>query len=77
MPGLLIKDFPEELHRRLELRAAANHRSLTREALAILEGGLQDRAGAPTLAEVDRLRVKGRVPLTDALLDIAREDGRP
>ena len=40
MPGLLIKDFPPELHRRLKQEAARCHRSMTRQALALLEQAL-------------------------------------
>ena len=40
MPGLLIKDFPPELHRRLKEEAARHHRSMTRQALALLEQAL-------------------------------------
>ena len=40
MPGLLIKDFPSELHRRLKEEAARYHRSMTRQALALLEQAL-------------------------------------
>ena len=40
MSGLLIKDFPPELHRRLKEEAARHHRSMTRQALALLEQGL-------------------------------------
>ena len=40
MPGLLIKDFPPELHRRLKEDAARHHRSMTRQALALLEQAL-------------------------------------
>ncbi|MFM9887146.1 MAG: FitA-like ribbon-helix-helix domain-containing protein [Burkholderiales bacterium] len=40
MPGLLIKDFPPELHRKLKDEAARHHRSMTRQALALLEQGL-------------------------------------
>ncbi len=40
MPGLLIKDFPPELHRRLKAEAAHHHRSMTRQALALLEQAL-------------------------------------
>ncbi len=77
MPGLLIKDLPKDLHRLLKERAAAHHRSMSREALLILEGSLRDRAGPPTLAEIDNLRVRGDRPLTQRLLDLARDSGRP
>ena len=40
MPGLLLKDFPPELHRRLKQEAARHHRSMTRQALALLEQAL-------------------------------------
>ena len=40
MPGLLIKDLPPELHRRLKAEAAHHHRSMTRQALAMLEQAL-------------------------------------
>jgi len=76
MPGLLIKDVPPELHARLKARAATNRRSLTAEALRILETALGDRAGPPTLAELDTLRIRGRAELTQELLDHARTDGR-
>lgn len=41
MPGLLIKDFPPELHVRLKQEAARHHRSMTRQALVLLEQALQ------------------------------------
>ena len=40
MPGLLIKDFPPELHLKLKEDAARHHRSMTRQALALLEQAL-------------------------------------
>ncbi len=77
MAGLLLKDIPPTLHERLRARAAAHRRSLSAEALTILEEALEDRAGPPTLAEIDAMRVRGRVPLTQELIDAARREGRP
>ena len=37
MPSLVIKDLPADLHRRLKAQAEANHRSMTKEAIALLE----------------------------------------
>ena len=74
---MLIKEMPEELHRRLKERAAANRRSLSREVLVVLEAAVAEPAGPPTLEEVDRLRVSGARPLTQELLDRARAEGRP
>ncbi len=77
MPGLLIKDLPEELHGMLRARASRNHRSLGKEALAILEASLRDPAGPPPLTAIDKLRVRGRAPLTEELLAEGRHTGRP
>jgi len=77
MPGMLIKELPEELHRRLKERAAANRRSLSREVLVLLETAVAEPAGPPTLEEIDRLRLSGSRPLTQEVLDRARVEGRP
>lgn len=76
MAGILIKDLPDKLHRLLKTRAAANRRSLNAEVITILEAALDDRSGPPTIEEVDRMRVRGARPLTQALLDRARRDRR-
>lgn len=77
MPGLLIKDLPPEVHARLKARARTHRRSMSSEALVLLEAALSERAGPPTLEEIDRLRVRGRLPLTDAILEEALQSGRP
>jgi len=74
--GLLIKDLPRELHRKLKARAAANRRSLSGEVLTILESVLDHRSGPLPLAEIDKLRARGRRPLTDAILERARKRDR-
>lgn len=76
MPGLLIKELPKDLHRKLKARAAAHRRSLSSEAIVILETALHDRSGPPTLAEIDQLRTRGRQPLTQSVLDRARRRER-
>ncbi len=76
MSGLLIRNFPESLHERLKTRALANRRSITMEAISILEQVLDARAGARSLAEFDHIRVRGSKPLTQEMLDDARQDGR-
>ena len=60
MPGLLIKDLPPELHRRLKAEAARHHRSMTRQALALLEAGLmsQPRNAADLLPRPSRPALK-------------------
>ena len=74
---MLIKEMPVDLHRKLKERAAANRRSLSREVLVMLEAAVAEPAGPPTLEEIDRLRARGARPLTQALIDRARAQGRP
>jgi plasmid stability protein len=76
MSGLLIKELPKDLHRKLKARAFANRRSLSGEAITILETVLHDRSGPPTIEEIDRLRVHGRQPLRQEIIDLARRRER-
>jgi len=76
MPGLLIKNVPEGLHKRLKRRAARNHRSLTKEALAILEAALSERVDRPSLAQIDRRRVRGTGLLNDTVIRRGKMQGR-
>ena len=71
MPGLLIKDFPPELHRKLKVQAMRHHRSMTKEAIVLLEqslGASESREFPPPF--------KGNFALTDAFIDQARRNGR-
>jgi plasmid stability protein len=77
MASLVIRDLPVDLQRRLKQRAKANRRSLNNEVLMILEGALGRGAWTPTIEEIDDLRVRGARPLTQEMLDEARESGRP
>ena len=76
MAVLLIKEIPKDLHRKLKARAAANRRSLSGEALTILESALHGRSGPLTLVEIEKLRTRGRRPLTDSVLERARKRDR-
>ncbi|WP_293370514.1 Arc family DNA-binding protein [Nevskia sp.] len=40
MPSILLKNLPEHLHSGLKARAARNHRSLNKEAIALLEAAI-------------------------------------
>ena len=42
MPGLVIKDLPAKLHRKLKERAARHRRSMTKEVLVVLERALSE-----------------------------------
>jgi plasmid stability protein len=72
MPGLLIKHLPAELHKRLRESAVRHRRSMTQQALVLLEDGLA-RAEPP--AELPP-PLAGRTPLTRALADRGRRLGR-
>ncbi len=72
MPGFVIKDLPNDLHRRLKAQAARHRRSMTQEALALLEQALVARAAPAKAAPPFR----GRFALTDKFLDQAKRKGR-
>ena len=73
MAALLIRDFPPELHRKLRQSAEKNRRSMTKEAIALLELGLQ--TGPPTRRELPPPIDLG-FPLTDEFLERAKREGR-
>ena len=72
MPGLLIKDLPPELHRKLKQQAAQNHRSMIKEVLVLLERAL----GQTNRMEELPPPFRGRFQLTDEFIDCAKREGR-
>ena len=72
MPGFVIKELPDELHRKLKEQAARHHRSMTKEVLAVLEHALGKEAPAAKAPPPFR----GRFALTGKFLDKARREGR-
>lgn len=71
MPALVIKDLPVEIHQRLKDEAELHHRSMTQEAIVILEQGLQRARPIPAFKAY-----RGAFPLTRDLVDSARREGR-
>ena len=71
MPSLVIKNLPEEVHRKLKQQASRHHRSMTKEAIAILIEGL-----ARPAVQDEPAPYKGRFPLTDEFIDAAKRVGR-
>jgi plasmid stability protein len=58
MPTLVIKNLPAHIHARLKDQAHRNHRSLTKEAVSLLEAGVDaDRRPGPLPPLV---KLKGR-----------------
>lgn len=62
MSSLVIKNLPALLHAQLKARASRNHRSLTKEAIALLEASvnMQDHAPAPQSDPIDDLLAAGK-----------------
>lgn len=71
MPALVIKDLPAELHRRLKEDAAQHHRSMTQQAIFILEQGLHRVRTVPQFRAY-----KGSFLLTHEFIDSAKREGR-
>lgn len=71
MPSLVIKNLPEDLHRRLKQQAERHHRSMTREAVVILSEGV-----GPSTTREAPAPYKGKFPLTEAFIDEAKREGR-
>ena len=72
MPGFVIRDLPPDLHRKLKEQAKLHHRSMTKEAIALLEQALSQ---PPQVRELPP-PYKGRFPLTETFVDKARREGR-
>ncbi len=52
MSVLVIKNLPEAVHERLKQRATRNHRSLNKEAIAVLEAAvIEPKPAEMTIAE--------------------------
>jgi plasmid stability protein len=74
MPTLVIKNLPAHIHSRLKDQAQRSHRSLTKEAVSLLEAGLGvDRRPKP-LPPLIRLK-GGRQPTIDEV-EAAIADGQ-
>ena len=80
MPAVTVRNIPGDLYQALKQAARAHHRSLNGEIVACLETArvrLQSDPDA-TLARIDAQRnaLPAMKPLSDALLDDARAQGR-
>ena len=74
MATLVVKNFPEALHEGLRRRAEQNHRSMTQEAIVLLEQGLAAPERKPFKLPPP-VRLKGG-PLTIEQIEDARTEGR-
>ena len=67
MATLVIKNMPDELHRRLKKEAQKARRSMTREAVYLLDAGLNGQFGLVSARELPA-PYEGKKPLTDKLI---------
>ena len=77
MSTLVVKNLPDQLHERLKVQAQQHHRSITKEAIALIEQGLL--APRLTAAQTDALPPLVRLPggpLTTEWIAAAISDGR-
>jgi len=76
MATLVVKNLPELLHERLRTQAQQHHRSITKEAVALIEQGLlAPRAVSAADALPPLVRLPGG-PLTAEWIAAAIADGR-
>lgn len=73
MGTLVIKNVPEALHARLKEQADRNRRSVTMEAITLLEQGVAPRRVAPKLSPP--IKLKGG-PLTIDEMERMINEGR-
>lgn len=74
MPDLLIRNVPEPLMERLKAQAKRNHRSIQKEAIALLEEHTQ-LTMAEWLEQAAAFREKTRAwGITDDSTDLIRQD---
>ena len=74
MPTLVIKDLPAQLHRRLKEEAQKAHRSMTREAIYLLEAGLNEAHSDVAVHELPA-PYEGKKPLTGKLIQKWKRQG--
>jgi plasmid stability protein len=74
MPTLVIKNLPAELHRRLKKEAEKTHRSMTKEAIYLMETALQGEPTPPQAREMPA-PYQGPKPLTEKMIQKWKHQG--
>jgi len=80
MATLTLKNIPDDLYEQLKETAAANHRSINGQIIALIEQGVRSRPVDPEeiLKRARQLREElGDYRLTDDFLEQAINEGRP
>lgn len=72
MPALVIKDLPVDVHKRLKHDAIRHRRSMTQQAIFILEQAL------PCVRPIPAFKAyQGKFLLTNDIINAAKREGRP
>ena len=80
MPNITVKNIPDRAYEILKQIAARNHRSINSEIICLIEKATLSKPVLPEqhLALARRSREKTKqFLLTDDILQIAKEEGRP
>ena len=72
MPAILVKGLSPALHRKLRQVARRHRRSMTQEALTLLENALKSEGEVRSLPPA----LQGRFPVTKEFVDRAKRTGR-
>ena len=80
MASLTLKNLPDTILKRLRRQAERQHRSVNREAIAILEAAVHPAPpmdATTRLAQIQRVRITPRGgPITAAYITGAKREGR-
>lgn len=74
MATLVIKNLPDDLHARLRAQARRHRRSLTKEAVTLLESGLTSDSAKRPLPSPIRLKSGHRITIEE--IEAAIADGQ-
>ena len=75
MSTLVVKNLPDRLHDQLRERAQRNHRSMTKEAIVLLEQGMLASAVRRPIKLPPPIKLKGG-PVTTEWIEAAIAEGR-
>ena len=80
MPTITVKDIPSDLYEALKKKAAAHHRSINREVIHYIEEAVRGREVnvEEVLEKARQIQAKiGPVPISEEILQAAKNEGRP
>lgn len=75
MSTLVVRNLPESLQEQLKARAQANHRSVTKEVIALIEQALRNPQQITPRELPPPIKLRGG-PLTIEQIEAAIEEGR-